>query len=285
MGAQEQLSRELNEQVVSIQVTVSDLHRDRRTVAMPVTIFRPNGKGPFPIAVVSHGRWREYRFNSSNGVLRSDSQVTGPQRYRMEGVARYLLRHNFIVLVPTRVGYGATAGHFDPELTDCTGGVIRPALEASGAEVLAAVEYARTLPGADPDRAILLGQSAGGMATVVAAATNAPGLVGAISFAGGIDGRGNNHGVPCNASGLRDAFKVLGKASRTPMLWIYTQNDQLFGPEYSQAWAKAYASGGAPLTFRLLPAFGEDGHGLLGAGQEIWAPIVDEFLRKIMARK
>lgn len=46
--------------------------------------------------------------------------------------------------------------------------------------------------------------------------------------------------------------------------------------------AEAYRSGGAPLDFRALPAFGSDGHGLFPnpAGLPIWAPVVEPFILK-----
>ena len=74
-----------------------------------------------------------------------------------------------------------------------------------------------------------------------------------------------------------------GKQARLPVLWIYTENDKLFGPSLSQRMAEAYKAGGAPMDYRLLPAFGEDGHGLFSKrdGMAIWTPTVGGFLQKI----
>lgn len=66
----------------------------------------------------------------------------------------------------------------------------------------------------------------------------------------------------------------------TPTLWVYTENDQYFAPHYTRAWAAAYAASGGQVDYRLLPAIGDDGHRLFVAGNEVWQPLVDEFLIK-----
>ena len=75
---------------------------------------------------------------------------------------------------------------------------------------------------------IAAGVSTGGFATVALTAQAPPGLVAAISFAGG---RGSNADFAiCNPADLFDAFRDFGKHSRTPMLWVYAENDRYFWP-------------------------------------------------------
>jgi len=69
--------------------------------------------------------------------------------------------------------------------------------------VLAAYEFARKLPYVDPDRMILAGQSAGGVAALYAAAQQPAGLTAVLAFAAGRGGDPALHpGVPCAAEPL-----------------------------------------------------------------------------------
>ena len=45
----------------------------------------------------------------------------------------------------------------------------------------------------------------------------------------------------------------------------------------------AFRQAGGNIEFHLLPAFGDDGHRLMGAakGVPIWAPIVEAFLARV----
>ena len=52
----EVLAKDLQEEVVRIQATVKDLYGREATKAVPITIYRPAGDGPFPLVVFNHGR-------------------------------------------------------------------------------------------------------------------------------------------------------------------------------------------------------------------------------------
>ncbi|HKY86774.1 MAG TPA: dienelactone hydrolase, partial [Pseudorhodoplanes sp.] len=64
---------------------------------------------------------------------------------------------------------------------------------------------------------------------------------------------------------------------------IYTDNDTYFAPSLSKSLNEAFQKAGGRVDYRLLPSFGLDGHTLFGArnGVELWAPIVEEFLRSV----
>src|SRR6185503_19977995 len=89
--AAEPLATDLREQVVRLPIKLEDYERRQKTEDILLTTFRPQGKGPFPIAVLSHGRLADQRKG---------------ERMRMEAQARYFVRNQFLVVVPTRVGYG-----------------------------------------------------------------------------------------------------------------------------------------------------------------------------------
>src|SRR6266404_2785613 len=72
---------------------------DLATAAHAV-LFRPPGEGPFPLAVIAHA--------STQNVLRR-AQMPQPE-YR--ALAARLLARGFAVLVPERLGHGATGGRY-----------------------------------------------------------------------------------------------------------------------------------------------------------------------------
>ncbi|WP_065202847.1 alpha/beta hydrolase family protein [Chromobacterium subtsugae] len=268
--ADETLARDLGEEVLQLPVRLpGGIH------AMTITVYHPSGPGPHPLAVLSHGR------------ATTPAERARPSRVRMLDAARYFVRKGFVVIVPTRQGYGASAGGADPEDSGpCRDKDYADSLRPAVSEILAALDYGRRLDEVDSQRMLLLGQSVGGISTVAAAAENPPGVMAAINFAGGAGGDPASHpGIPCAEPQLRRLFAEFGAQSRTPMLWVYTRNDHFFGPEYTQEWARAYREAGARLDYRLLPAFGDNGHLLFADGPDIWMPLLEAYLGSLGFRQ
>lgn len=268
--AESLFASDLNEEIAYLPMTFKVGTRTQITRSMILTLYKPSGIGPFPMAILNHGRDA------------SAQERAKPRRVRFEEAARYFVRKGFAVLVPTRIGYGDTGQDFDPEESgSCLLKSYQPSLDAAAKEIVETVAYARTLPWVDAKRIVLMGQSVGGISTTAAAANNPAGVVAAINFAGGAGGDALDHpGIPCDSDQLRDNYAGMGKTAKVPMLWVYTQNDKLFGPEVSRGWARAYQESGAPLEYRLLPSFGHNGHFLFASGGNVWMPLVDSYLRK-----
>ncbi len=79
---------------------------DPATAAHAV-LFRPRGEGPFPLAVIAHA--------STQNALRR-AQMPQPE-YR--ALAAWLVTRGFAVLVPERLGHGATGGKYLEDQGDC----------------------------------------------------------------------------------------------------------------------------------------------------------------------
>lgn len=268
--APEVWARDLREEVVRIDVTVQDLHGRQETRAIPLTLYRPAGEGPHPLVVFNHGR--------APGDQRA-KQV----RARFEHAARYLVQRGFVVIVPTRVGYGDTYGDFDPEASGpCHAKRFGPMSEAASEQVLAAVRYAATLPYVDPSRWLVAGQSVGGMTAVATVARQPAGLLGGISFAGGSGGEPDARpGNPCSADALGRYWGSLARPGLPPMLWLYWQQDRYWGDRHPPQWHRAWTGGGAQAEFHHLPAIDGDGHFGLDRNMEAWMPLVDAFLARL----
>jgi dienelactone hydrolase len=254
----------LDETVLRVPVASGGLFA--RVDAIEVTVFRPEGSGPFPVAVLSHGSPR----------AASDRRRAG--RIRFEAQSRAFLAMGYAVVVPTRRGYGDSEGEWAESYGTCSAPDYYTAGLESARDIAAAVAAARALPGLDGNHVVLVGQSAGGFGSVAASTLALPGVVAVVNFAGG---RGSNspHQV-CAEPQLVAAMKRYGDTSRVPQLWIYSPNDQYFGPAVARRMHAAFTHAGGQAEFLEAPAYGADGHGYFGFVSD-WRPRVQDFLGRV----
>jgi dienelactone hydrolase len=251
-----------------------DMHETETRI--PWTQASPNGlsallvyadlPGQHPLVVITHGTARE---------VEPRNNVT-PWLFLPQ--ARWFARRGFVVLVVVRRGYGSSSGK--PDYLDngrCPDTNYEGAARKSAEDLRVAIDFGSKLPQVDPTRVLAVGISTGGMATVALTADAPKNLIAAINFAGG-RGSTADHDV-CNATSLIAAYRNLGKHSRTPMLWIYADNDKYFWPELAQQFDAAFRATGGQDQFIHAPPFGEDGHTLFNRGISIWGPMVDDFLK------
>jgi dienelactone hydrolase len=233
---------------------------------LEAVVVRPNDDAAHPLAVINHGSPRE-----ADQRLSMTAWSLIPQ-------AREFARRGWTTVVVVRRGYGTSGGGYSEDARGCSSD---PQYYAAGIEsakdIRAAIAYLSTLPMVDASRIISVGVSAGGFATVALTADPPPGLIAGISFAGG---RGSQQpDEVCGAGDLIRAFAQFGKRSRTPMLWVYADNDHFFGPAIAAQFYEAFTSTGGVARFVRAPAFRRDGHGLFSLGGiALWTPMVDDFL-------
>lgn len=261
---------DLRETLVHIPVTVQDLYGRQETKPMAITLYRPPGEGVFPLVVFNHGR-----------AVKAKRSLQG--RYRPEAMARYLTAKGFVVAVPTRVGYWETYGDFDPEdAGSCSSPRLEPVAKAVSDQVLATVEFAKTLPWVDTSRWIVAGQSAGGAATVATVGKAPPGLLAGINFAGGAGGNPDSTpGRPCSPQAMARLWGDFAKTAKAPMLWLYWPNDKYWGPDIPKTWHQAWLAGGGQAQFATFGPSGEEGHHGLDEDMDHWLPVVDRFLNEL----
>lgn len=268
LGNPREVLAELREEVVTIPLHAATAQE--KSFPLTGTLYQPPGGGPFPVVILSHG---------SPGRAR-DRDLMG--RWRLVPQTRELLRMGVAVLVPMRRGYGASSGDYAEGFGSCEA----PRFDRAGAEgardLLSAIEFIRTRPTLDARRIVLMGQSAGGFASLAAASLSPPGVVGAINMAGGRGGNGRD-GQPCAPQAMADLLARYARSTKVPTLWLYSENDKYFGPAASRAWHSAYEQAGGKARFVLAPPHGEDGHLLFYAADGIptWSPPVQGFLREV----
>jgi dienelactone hydrolase len=255
------------------QLPVRVLDRHGKAVAQNIvvtTFFDDSTPSPRPLLVLNHGRAPSPQGRAALG------------RSRYPEASAWLARLGFVVALPTRVGYGVSAGP-DVEASGlCAQRHYAPVFAAAAEQSLSVLAAMRQRPGVAPDRAVFMGQSFGGLTTLALAARQPAGVQAFINFSGGGGGHPSAHPQqPCSPAPLQALFASYGQSARQPSLWLYAQNDEYFGPTLPRQWFEAYRAQGGPGEFVQLPPVGEPngGHALLSVAPALWQPLVLRFLR------
>ena len=245
----------MNEQVLSIPGD------PQRPVMLQVTVLKPDGPGPFPLAIMNHGA----------------SGKTPPHempRYRNTFSAYYFLSRGYAVVLPMMRGFAGSGGkqNFD--------GCDQEEMGLSNAQdIRAVIDYIVTQPYIDGHRIVVAGQSFGGWNTLAFGTLNYPGVKGLISFAGGAIISN------CTATqfALAQAAEHYGAHTAIPSLWFYGNNDSEFSSPVWHAMFDHYTAAGGKAKLVAYGRFIADSHQMLSypEGMEIWAPEVDAFLSSV----
>ena len=239
-------------------------------IAARALLFRPAGAGPFRLAVVAHA-------STQNGLRRA--QMPQPE-YR--ALAAYLVGHGFAVLVPERLGHGATGGRYVEDQGGCDEADYARSGRATAEEIRLALEFLRKQDFIRKDAAIVIGHSAGGWGALALANANPAEVAQIIVFAPGRGGQAN--GLPdqnCAPHTLVTAANEFGHGARIPVSWLVAANDSFFSPDLSRKLADAFRGGGGKVDFRVLPAYDGEGHWMAETenGVKLAAPELDRLLK------
>jgi dienelactone hydrolase len=243
----------LNEQVLMIPAG--------HGASLQTTVFRPNGRGPFPLLVINHGK--------ESGAPRAQT------RERFIFMATAFVKRGYAVMVPMRQGFASSTGTYADHGCNMTANGY-----AQAADVLDVIGVARTLPFIDADRIVIAGQSYGGMATLALGTRAVPGVRGLINFAGGL----RDDGAHCDwRAELVRAFSTYGQHNKIASLWLYGLNDSLFGPDLVARLHEGFVRAGGKARLFAFGAFKRDAHGMLASrdGEQVWGPETQRFLRDI----
>lgn len=257
------------EEVIEVAVTAETIYGQSVTQNIPVTIWRDDSREKAPFLVLNHGR------------PATSAGIAGMSRQRYSDNAQYFVAKGFVVLIPTRLGYGPSGGGTDVEYAgSCQNRVYTTVFRAAANQTLAVLRHARTLPFVDTTRGILVGQSVGGAVTLTLASMNVEGVAAAVNFAGGSGG--NPEGSPerpCRPDLLESTFRDYARTARVPTLWLYSENDRYWGAQLPRKWFDTFVAGGGRATFVQLPAFKTDGHASFTANPSAWKPAFEHFLK------
>jgi len=230
--------------------------------------YQPAGSGPFPTLIYNHGSRAGFERRSIPWV-----QLAG--LYVAAGYA---------VLVPERRGYGRSDGPAWSEAVGRdVGSVLIARLQAEADDILAAVEYLRSVPSADISRLGVAGWSLGGIVTLFAISRSR-------SFRAAVDQAG---GVLMwrFSPALQAALTQAARAVTCPVLLMDAQNDA--APEAIPTLSQVMDAAGLAHRLIMYPPFTPTaqqaalapGHLLFSAeGLPIWGRDVISFFDAYLRR-
>lgn len=241
---------------------------DGRAITLEALVIRPDGPGPFPLVLMTHGMPRSS----------AEFPLQRPELYSSPAIV--FAQRGYAAVIVMRRGYGRSDGPFAEALGPCDARNYVQSGKAAAADVLGALAVLRKEPWVDPARVLLVGHSMGGFAVLAASAANPPGVLGIISFAGAVGSPRPDY--VCQTDRLIDADRTFGQTARVPDLWIFAENDHFFGPDLAKAMFDAYAANGAPASLFEAPSFRRDGHFLIWSPEgTAWWPRVAAFLSSL----
>lgn len=242
---------------------------DPRTPSRAV-LYRPPGDGPFPLVVVAHA--------TTQNVLRR-AQMPQPE-YR--ALAAWFVARGFAVLVPERLGHGATGGKYLEDQGGCDDADYASSGRATAAEIAAAAGLLRKQSFIQPGGAVVIGHSAGGWGALAMANENAKDVAAIIAFAPGRGGHANDFpNRICAPHTLKAAAAEFGKGARAPVTWLVAANDSYFSPALSRQLADTFRGAGGKVDFHVLAASGSEGHWLpeTESGVKLAGPDLERALK------
>ena len=228
-------------------------------------VYKPEGIGPLPVVIYNHG--------SRGGHEREER----PFLY----VGEMLARSGYVVIVPERRGYGKSDGPtFDETIGQDRGPRFVARVREETDDVLAAVEFVKTLSYADTKRVAVMGWSIGGIVSVFAASRSSAFRV-VVDQAGGA--------LTWDQSpAMQQALKESAGKIAIPLLGMVAENDRT--TKSVKAVVHEAEAHGATVKLIVYPAFtpqeaggAAPGHMIFGReGWRIWEGDLQEFLAKYL---
>jgi len=247
----------LNEKVVWIPG-----RGDWGEVRLQTTVYKPNGPGPFPLVIISHGVPFEK-------VL--ESEIQSRHRYCLQ--SQKFVKHGFVVAIPMRRGYGKSGGQKNKaDMNITTFGM------EDAKDIQSTIDFMSRESYVDGKNIVLVGQSGGGLASLAYGSMANPDVKGIINFAGGL-----RNSRAMWEFDMASAFGIYSKTTKIPSLWFYTENDSFFSPTTAGMAYEQYRKNGGQARLIALPSFKKDGHSLFSdfEGRSIWVGEVEKFLSQI----
>ena len=261
---------EIIEQTIKVPVTLSVPGEPELRQDIAVTIVREAATDRRPFLVLLHGR----------GASQPERTAMGLKAYPAN--SHYFASMGFVVLVPTRVGYGVSGGP-DVEYTGtCASKRFAEGAAVAVRETRQVLAYAARLPYVDPDHGIVVGESFGGLVAIAVAASDIRGVVASVNISGGDGGDARKRAdEPCRPDQMRETFARYGSTNRLPTLWMYSANDRVWGPVYPRQWFAAFTHAGGRGQLIDLPADKNNGHYIFNRNAAAWHPAFEDFVSRL----
>lgn len=223
------------------------------TLKIQAHLYKPSGDGPFHLVIYNHGS-------------RFPQNERKPVPFKFIGDS--LVKAGCAVLVPERRGYGLSDG---ATFSDEVAGrfhepIFVDRLQAETDDVLASLDYLKTVPFVDTKHIAVTGWSLGGIITMFAI-SRSDAFRAAVNQAGAA--------LTWNRSPpIRAALEKAAREVRTPVFLMVAENDRTTAPITTLA--KIFQDRNHSHQVKIYPPFRSDGHQIFGQeGLHVWR---DDFL-------
>jgi len=254
----------------SVEFLKTDLVEDGRNVRLATVLFRPDGPGPFPLAMIHHGS------TGSGKNPRAFDQV-----WSADWLADILNEKGWLVAFPQRRGRGGSDGLYDegfaedrskgysPEAAVSLPGADRALIDAD-----AALTALKRRADVNDGKTLLGGMSRGGVVAILQAGHKPQAFSGVLNFVGGWVSE--NWGDPEINPTL---FRRIG-AFDGPVLSIYGEDDPFYSVAYSKIYLAEMEELGTDHRLHVVKVPGHgNGHWALFV-PNLWEETVSDFLKQ-----
>ena len=250
-------------ETIWIPMTERSPRGEPRALRLEATLYR-SSRGPgSPVLIFNHG-------STGGGQIAPTLTRTYPE------LGRHFAGRGFTVLMPMRRGRGASGGDY-LERYGCDHDTLAPGVARGIEDLDAVMAFVAGQPWFDRARFVLGGQSRGGLLSVVYASARDTGARGVLNFAGGWVNGACNQRIRFH----EHMFARAGGSAGPPGLWLYSENDPLYGPDSVRGSHAAFVRAGGVADLQILPPLSPDGHLGLPRTPVAWERMVDEFLGRL----
>jgi dienelactone hydrolase len=244
----------------------TELVEDGRPVRLEAVIFKPDGAGPFPLAVINHG---------STGRGRDPALFT--QTWFAADLAGFLNERGWLVAFPQRRGRGKSDGLYDEGFSEdrklgyaCDADISLRGADRALDDVDAAIAALRRRQDVAATPVLIGGQSRGGVLAVAYAGLHPAQISGVINFVGGWLGEA------CSSAGAvnQNLFERGARYGR-PTIWLYGQGDQVYSSAHSRSNFAAFEKAGGQGSFF---EFGPNPGHFVFRDPDLWSGPIGKYL-------
>lgn len=240
-----------------------------KPVRLETVIVKPDGPGPFPLAVINHG---------STG--RGQTPAFFKQTWADDVLADYLTARGYLVAFPQRRGRGQSDGLYDegfaPDRTlgyTCDRARTLAGADRALEDIDAALSALRERPDVAAGPVLMMGQSRGGILSVAYAGAHPTQVKGVVNFVGGWLGE-----LCATAANVNQTLMKRGTAFGRPMAWLYGDGDPFYSLGHMRTNHAAFVAAGGQAPFTEIDVPGRrTGHGVLQVPR-LWLPVLDAYL-------
>ena len=256
------------------EVLATNLRENGENVGLAVALYIPEGKGPFPLALVHHG-------STGSGT---DSRAF-KWFFTNDWFADVLNAHGWIVAFPQRRGRGGSVGLCDEGFAEdrsqgysAEAHLSLPGAERALQDANSALLVLQQRPDVSDHPVLFSGVSRGGVVALMQAGVHRENAAGVINFVGGwmTESPGDPEINPT-------LFRKIGPFDGE-VLSIYGEDDPLYSIEHSRSNLAELEKMGVESKFHVVDVPGHNkGHWVM-YWPPLWEEVVSDYIKKIQNR-